>query len=328
LLLLHAGGCMPVVIPPGQTAVPAAVAGARLIARDGTALPLRTWQPPDDAPPRAVIIALHGFNDYSLFFDDAGRWFATEHQIASYTYDQRGFGAAPNHGYWAGEAAMADDLADAIDAVRARHPGVPLYLLGESMGGAVIMTLMARPRPPEVAGVVLLAPAVWGRATMPWYQTTLLWLAVHTMPGAELTGRGLGVMPSDNIEMLIGRGRDPLVIKETRVDAIFGLVNLMDQAMAAAGSLRGPVLILYGENDQLIPPGATAEMLRRLPPNVDGDRRIGLYRYGWHMLLHDLQRLVVWTDIAAWISDPAAPLPSGADGDASGWEPCAQPGVC
>lgn len=328
MLAALAGGCMPVIIPPGIAAVPPAMSGERLITADGTALPLRTWQPPDGSPPQAVIIALHGFNEYSMFFDEPGRWFAAEHGIASYAYDQRGFGAAPHRGFWAGEKALADDLAAAVTAVRARHPGVPIVLAGESMGGAVVMTLMARPDAPEVAGVVLLAPAVWGRSSMPWYQTMALWVAAHTLPGTELTGRGLGIMPSDNIEMLRARGRDPLVLKQTRIDAVFGLVNLMDQAMDAAARLHGRVLVLYGENDQLIPPGAIVEMLARMPANGDGERRVGLYRYGWHMLLHDQQRLVVWTDIASWIADPQAPLPSAADAHARTWPPCADAEVC
>lgn len=314
-------GCMPVVIPPGEAAMPPQMAGDTLITGDGAILPMRTWQPLDGHPPQAVIIALHGFNDYSQFFDDPGHWFAAEPRIASYAYDQRGFGAAPNRGYWAGEAAMANDLADAIVTVRSRHPGIPVFLVGESMGGAVIMALMARPAHPDVAGVVLVAPAVWGRASMPWYQTLALWVAAHTIPGTELTGRGLRIVASDNTEMLKARGRDPQVIKETRVDAVFGLVNLMDKAMVSAELQREPLLILYGENDQLIPSAATAQMLRRMPPDAGYRQRVGLYRLGWHMLLHDLQRQVVWTDIAAWIADRSAPLPSGADVYALTWAP-------
>ena len=48
-------------------------------------------------------------------------------------------------------------------------PRVPLYLLGESMGGAVAVVAMtgeSGTRPPDVDGVILAAPAVWGRSTM------------------------------------------------------------------------------------------------------------------------------------------------------------------
>ncbi len=306
------GACVPLVIPPGEAAAPPTIAGEALVARDGVMLPLHTWQPPD-RPAVAVVIALHGFNEYSGFFDEIGPWFAAEFGIASYAYDQRGFGASVNRGVWPGEDALADDLGAAIAAVRTRHPDMPLFILGESMGGAVIMTAMGRPDPPAVTGIILVAPAVWGRSSMPWYQNLVLWTAAHTIPGTGITGRGLGIQASDNMEMLKARGRDPLVIKQTRIDAIYGLVNLMDRAMAASPHLNERMLILYGEKDQLIPPGAITEMLARLPPAADDRRRFGLYGTGYHMLLHDLQRKIVWNDIASWIADPEAPLPSSAD---------------
>lgn len=312
LLLLAAAGCAPVVALPGPAVAAPSIADAGLVAPDGAKLPLRIWKPDGEQAPKAVIIALHGFNDYRNFFASAGTWLAAR-GVQSYAYDQRGFGEAPNRGLWPGERALADDLKAAVHAVRKRHPGVPLFLLGESMGGAVVMTAMAGPQPPLVDGVILAAPAVWGRASMPWYQTTALWLAVHTLPGGQVTGRNLGIRPSDNIEMLKALGRDPLVIKQTRVDAVYGLVNLMDRAMASASSLHAPALVLYGANDQLIPPAAVREMTERLPASPDGRRRVVYYPAGYHMLLRDLQAEIVWRDILAWMADPRAPLPSGAE---------------
>ncbi len=54
-------------------------------------------------------------------------------------------------------------------------------------------------------------------------------------------------------------------------------------------------------------------MLRMPPPEGRERRRPALYEKGHHMLLRDLQAETVWKDIAAWIADPRAPLPSGAD---------------
>jgi acylglycerol lipase len=316
LLALAAAGCAPVVALPGPAIAAPTIADAGLVAPDGAKLPLRIWRPEGEAVPSAVIIALHGFNDYRNFFSAPGTWFAAR-GIQSYAYDQRGFGEAPNRGLWPGVRALADDLKAAVHAVRKRHPGTPLFLLGESMGGAVIMTAMAGPQPPAVDGVILVAPAVWGRASMPWYQTTALWLAVHTLPGGQVTGRNLGIKPSDNIDMLKALGRDPLVIKQSRVDAVYGLVNLMDRAMASASSLHAPALVLYGAKDQLIPPAVVREMTARLPANAHGRRRVVYYPDGYHMLLRDLQAETVWRDIAAWMADPRAPLPSGAEEQAA-----------
>jgi alpha-beta hydrolase superfamily lysophospholipase len=282
----------------------------RMIMNDGVALPLRQWQPAGE--PKAVILALHGFNDYSYSFDAPARSWA-EAGIATFAYDQRGFGATPYRGLWPGEGRMIEDLRVAAESLRARYPATPLYLLGESMGASVVMAAAASTDPPAADGLILASPAIWGRETQGPIQSGALWLAAHTMPWLELTGEGLNIHPSDNIPMLRQLGRDPLVIKDTRVDAIYGLVNLMDLAYDAAPRLRGRALVLYGSREDIMPGSAVVATLRRLP--ADSARRacIALYAKGYHMLLRDLDADTVRDDIVAWIADPAAPLPSGGD---------------
>ena len=110
--------------------------------------------------------------------------------------------------------------------------------------------------------------------------------------------------------MLVRLNQDPLVIKQTRIDTIYGLVNLMDAALAAAPDLKTPTLILYGERDEIIPKAPTRRMLKTLS---SGRHRIAFYKSGFHMLLRDLQAATVWKDMAAWINNQNAPLPSKAD---------------
>ena len=269
----------------------------------GATLPRRAWLA--EAPPRAVILAVHGFNDYSNAFTEFGE-FAAEHGIAVHAYDQRGFGANPAAGLWPGTRALVLDLELERARIGRLHPDRPVYILGESMGAAVVMAAVARGKSLDAAGFILTAPAVWGGDQLnPLYRATL-WLAARLAPGLRLTGRSLGVMASDNIEALRALSVDPLFIKETRIDAIAGLVELMDTAYAAAGAFPGPVLVLVGAHDEIVPPGAQTAMVERLraTPCV----RVA-YPDGWHLLLRDLQRRVVWQDILAWIEGEL--LPSG-----------------
>lgn len=282
---------------------------------DGTRLPLRRWQA--DGPPHAAILGVHGFNDYSnAFAAAAGNWAAAG--VVVYSFDQRGFGAADTPGIWPGAATMVDDLADVAAAVAERHPALPVYVVGVSMGGAVAMVALADRRLPGIAGTVLVGPAVWARETMPLTHRAGLWLAARTVPWLRLGGRGLGIRPSDNVEMLRALGADPLIVKETRVDAMQGVVDLMDRAYAAAPAVVGPVLLLYGANDEIIPREPTGSTVCRR----GGPWRVGVYPNGWHMLLRDRQAEVVHTDILAWIDDPAEPLPSGAEEEARRFFAC------
>jgi alpha-beta hydrolase superfamily lysophospholipase len=87
-----------------------------LVMDDGAKLPLRAWLP--EGKPRAVILALHGFNDYSnAFTGPAMAW--RKRGVATYAYDQRGFGRAPDRGRWVGTWRLDTDLTEASRVLRA-----------------------------------------------------------------------------------------------------------------------------------------------------------------------------------------------------------------
>jgi acylglycerol lipase len=306
---------------------PSAVAPAlhltdtEFVAADGASLPLRRWLPPQgerngeaNGEIKAVILALHGFGDYSKGFETpAETWAAAG--IATYAYDQRGFGAAPGHALWPGSNRLAADADTAVALLRARYPGRPLFLLGESMGGAVAIDAAtgAEGLPPaDVDGVILSAPAVWGRETMDLLPRLALWTGVRLFPETTLSGRGLRIQASDNLPMLRALGRDPLVLKQSRIDTVWGLVNLMDRAFEAAPRLNRPLLLLYGAHDEVIPREAIREFVGHLPGDGRG-QRLAFYPAGYHLLLRDLEGPAVAGDVAAWVRDPNVPLPTRAD---------------
>ncbi len=309
-LLAFLGACAPHVEMAGPPIMTPELNADHLIAADGARLPLRLW--PSDGETRAVVLAVHGFNDYSNAFAEPAAYWAAR-GITTYAYDQRGFGQTASHGLWPGVETMVDDLAMAATLIAARHPNLPFYLVGESMGGAATMVLMAGPEPPAIDGMVLVAPAVWGWQTMNPFYKAGLWLGAHVAPWFKPSGRGLDIKPSNNRHMLVALSQDPYVIKHTRVDSLYGLVNLMDAAFDAAPGLTTPALVQYGAHDQLVPKKPTHDMLQRLT----APHCLAFYNTGYHMLLRDLDPAPVLADIAAWITDPTAPLPSGREGEAA-----------
>jgi alpha-beta hydrolase superfamily lysophospholipase len=257
-----------------------------------------------------VVLALHGFNDYRNAFASVGPFLA-QRGILTYAYDQRGFGATAYRGLWPGTDRLVADARQMLALIRARHPQAPIYLMGDSMGGAVLLAAYGEPEQPTAAGLILIAPAVWARVTMNPLARLGLWLAVRLRPAMTVTGEGLRITASDNREMLRAMGRDPLVIKRTRIDTIAGLTDLMDAALAAAGGVDAPTLILYGEHDEVVPRRPLCRMLETLPATAAERQRVALYSHGYHMLTRDLQASVVLEDIAAWVLAPGAALPSG-----------------
>ena len=313
--LLSLCSCSPELVKSGSPLdVSAEMSDSLFTTRDGSRLPIRKWLPA--GPLEGVIIGVHGLNDYSNFIRDGARFF-NDHRLAVYAYDQRGFGETKTKGRWSGRETLADDLAAFIGLVKAAHPSVPLYVLGDSMGGAVTIATMVTCRPEEVAAIILVAPAVWARSEMPVYQRFALWLSAHTIPWMKFSGRSLAIVASDNTEMLRELGKDPLVIKETRVEVLYGLADLMDQAYSFAEALRGDTLVLYGQKDQIIPRVPVMSFYQRLPGKTDGTQQLITYQNGYHMLLRDLQAEVVLRDIVDWLNSRAAAVASRQKGAAS-----------
>jgi hypothetical protein len=142
-----------------------------------------------------------------------------------------------------------------------------------------------------------------------------LWLFANIAPGMTVTGQGfVKVTASDNRPALVRLSTDPLTIHATRWDAIRGLVNLMDDALAAAPRFGRKALFLYGGHDELIPAKATAATWRALPP---GPAR-AFYPADYHLMLRDRERAVPIGDIIAWMRGDES-LPSGADRRAADW---------
>ena len=280
---------------------------------DGVDLPMRTWLP-WDRPTEASIVALHGFNDYNRAFDAPGKGLARR-GFAVYAFDQRGFGDTPQRGLWAGSDQMIKDLATAAHLAKAAHPEKPVYLLGESMGAAVILAAVAQHTEMPVDGIILAAPAIWGWQTQSSLNRTIFDFAMATIPRAAVRPNGVYREPSNNYQMLRQMGRDPKVIKATRVDTAFGLVELMTLAFDAGAKL-GPAprwLIMFGDREDILTTESVGRFLATLPKLPPEEGRLARYPQGYHMLLRDLGAHALYDDIAAWIRDPAAALPSGAD---------------
>ena len=272
---------------------------------DGSALAARVWS---HAKPQHIVLGVHGFNDYSKSFEPLARHLVTELQATVYAYDHRGFGANPRAGVWPGSDALVDDLRRIAAQLRERHPDLPLTVIGESMGGAVL--LVAATEAPGLAAdqLVLKAPAVWGAQSMPLYQRLGLYTLNRIAPDMTFTGRGLsslGIRPTDDPEVSRDLSRDPLVIKATRVSSLAGVTELMGRAQSQANLPPQRTLLLYGLRDKIIQPQPVCDWLTNLnsTASVALKADVIVYKEGWHMLTRQLRAREPLEDIAHWLQN-------------------------
>lgn len=269
----------------------------------GDTLAARVWSTPE---PQHIVLGVHGFNDYSKAFDPLAQHLSAELGATVYAYDQRGFGANPEPGVWPGVDTLLADLRSVAEQLRQRHPGLPLTVVGESMGGALVWVAAVESPGLVVDQIVLKAPAVWGARSMPWYQRFSLRFMNTVAPDMTFTGRGLqslGITPTDDIAVSRDFGRDPLFIKATRVSSLAGVTALMGRAQGLSGAPAQRSLVLYGLRDRIIPPPPVCDWLTHLNSlNIPGEALdFVVYPEGWHLLTRQLQTRDVQQDVQTWL---------------------------
>jgi acylglycerol lipase len=270
----------------------------QVITGDGVRLPLARWQP--DEAPQAIVLGVHGYGDYRQSFARIGAWLA-ERGVALLAYDQRGFGESDTRGRWPGASTLIRDLADVVEALGAGEPGLPLVVLGESMGGSVALAGLGGGEVTGVDRLILAAPGVRGR-DIPLQQLhdlalrlgalALPWLAVELRRG----GRPW-LAPEESARL----ADDPLILRELSVGTYDGLIELASLASLAPATELPPTLVLHGGLDRTIARRAIDELVERL-----GDRgTLRLYPERHHLLLHETGADELFAECLAWLP-PAA----------------------
>ncbi len=262
----------------------------------------QSWHPA--GTPRAVLVAHHGLKDHSTRYGDfAAR--LVGRGIAVYAFDMRG------HGHSAGPRATLpdfdhnlDDLGIFLDRVSSREPGRPIFLLGHSVGGAVV-TLFTLERRPALAGLIVLAPALRvDRSPLEAAATPIAGMLAPNFGAVNIPDEFFSRSP----EVLREMESDPLVYHlPGPASTAAGLVAAISRVWARADTLDTPVLGLHGTADRATDPRGTAELVRRART---ADRQLLLYRGLYHDLLHEPEREQVMTDLEQWID---AHMPGGGD---------------
>ena len=262
---------------------------------DGVNLYYQCWVPANRRA-RAVLINLHGLGDHSGLYPTLAAHFPPR-GVALYAYDMRGNGRSPGQrAYVRDWHEYLDDLGAFLRRVREWEPGLPVFVLGNSLGGLVVLEY-ALDHPDGLSGVIAAAPPL-GQLGVPRPLMAL--------------GRVMSrIWPRFSLEVgmdLSGLARDPKVIQSVVADPLFhrrGTARLSTEVTAAiarvqarAADLAVPLLLLHGSADRMVPPDGTRTFFSRvaLP-----DREFREYEGAYHGLFADLNHEEVLHDVERWI---------------------------
>lgn len=264
----------------------------------GLRLYYQSWLPPVGQAKKAVLINLHGLGDHSGLYPALANHFPGR-GIALYAYDMRGNGRSPGQrAYLRGWPEYRGDLHAFVGQVRKWEGNLPLFLLGNSLGGLVVLDY-ALHYPAGLSGVIAAAPPL-GEVGVPPFLMAL----------GRIMSR---ICPRFSLEVgmdLSGLARDPAVVNTVLADPLFhrrGTARLSTEVTAAirrvqarAETLSVPLLILHGSADRMVPPDGSRDFFAKVELS---DREYREYPGAYHGLFADVDAGLVLRDLERWIEE-------------------------
>lgn len=279
-------------------AAPAGPRGIEGTARtaDGLDLFWRGWVPPS---PLGVVVIVHGLAEHSGRYEHVGRHLAAR-GWAAYALDTRAHGRSPGPKVHVGRfEEFLEDVGSMLAAVRERHPGLPVFLIGHSQGGLVVLQYALR-QPWGLAGIVATSPFLDTHPSLRPSRAFRLALAVlrRIAPRLRLPS---GVDPrrvSRDPEVVKAYVQDPLVSRRVSPAWYAALRGAQAEVRAGAGRLAVPMLVLASPDDRLVDPEAVRRLVASAPAGrVEASWWPGLS----HELLNEPEREQVLARIGAWL---------------------------
>lgn len=265
-----------------------------LLSSDGLRLFFRRWDAPQ---PRAVCLLVHGLAEHSGRYGHlAAR--LTERGFSVWSMDHRGHGRSEGiRGDCRSFLEFVEDLHLLKQRAAQELPGIPLLLIGHSLGGLIALTYAAE-HPKEIKAVAVSSPALKLVHETPAWKVALV---TATSQVAPLTPFQNGVNPADlcrDPQVVEQYRKDPLVHSVLTARCALALQEALRHSLKLAGQIPLPCLILQSGTDKVCDPRAAEEFSRR----ANGSS-LSLYRYDgmYHELFNEPERGRVIEDMCQWL---------------------------
>lgn len=259
----------------------------------------------ENSKPVGAVVVVHGLGDHGGRYESLAEAMGTK-GWCTYAFDLPGHGRSPGgRGRVDSFPGLLADIGAACRTITQRFPGIPLVLLGFSMGGNLVLNYLLRyldvthPSAAKPNGIVLCGPMLLPPIPPPRPHIFAAWLTGYLMPWIQIE------RPVD-VGMLTGDQHEADMIAEdswmhTRI-TLYLATQLLSQgrwALDHARRIDVPSLVMYGEDDALIDRSACENLAIRAGDRVTLRRWPGLR----HDLFHDHSSEEVCKAVSAWLDE-------------------------
>ena len=268
-----------------------------VIVPDGSEFYRQSWRP--DGAPRAVLAVIHGFGEHSGRYGNVVDWFVPK-GYAVHALDQRGHGRSPGpRGHIEDFAQVRGDIRAFLDAVR-REEGadIPLFLIGHSQGGLVVLNY-ALHDPSGLTGVVASGPLLSPPGVSPLLLQiskvlSKIWPTLSMNVGLDVTAL------SHDQAVVDAYVADPLVHGQATPRLGVEVMRAVEWTQAHAADFHLPLLIVHGGADRLCDPEASRRFFEKVTfPDKERIEYEGFY----HEVFNEVGKERVLADVEGWLEE-------------------------
>ena len=253
-----------------------------------------------------IILAVHGYNDYSNSFKLPARYLS-KNNIFTFSFDLDGFGKNDNFGFWYPLDVHTKVIKKQLLELKKQYPQKKIYLLGESMGGAIVTSLMTHEKELPIEGAILVAPALWNFSEKNFFKSLFMSLVSRSFPNLKIDSKGwVEVKASDNQEVLKELSQDKYFIHRPNLKSLYGIIELMDESYKDAKKFFSQpsynTLVVIPIKDEIVPRKPLIELLEKTKIKTNSfSSDFIIFESSYHMILRDMKGNNVTKEIKKWI---------------------------
>lgn len=261
--------------------------------KEGLKLHYEHWSPPSH---KATLVFVHGMGEhcgrYGPFVD-----YFTQRGYRIWLYDQRGHGRSDGKRVFVKRfETLLDDLTDYLDFSFDPGSKSPLFLVGHSFGGQVILNFLAK-HPDHFQAAVASSPNLEIALTMPKWQEWLGRMIHPIWPQLKLRNLTYPDKLSHDTEVVEAYKNDPLVSDYVTIGIGGELVKNLEGIFGLAPRIQTPLLLLHGLEDVYCSPQGTERFYQELQLE---QKRLKLYEGKYHELLNEVGKEIIYEEMEKW----------------------------